>query len=407
MALRPDKGKGKAVVYSGPTDSKGGAIFMGDQNAGRDINITTFTTIRPAARETYLKCLSSSELFQPLASELASLMTVLQLAEENAFQTKNSRVWDFRTKITTLSPMSFGYDVEMRTIMNGCHAVLSDIKKLLQEYDDLPSQAQSTWTRIEWDGARISDLRARLTSNVTMLSVLNTSIMMSSQASVKQMLQKFIQEVRSGQRIGSVLSRQMGKPLAFNNQEAWHQIQKELQDVGITSEIFVEHQHLIVSSIKKAVSGGGLTDLPEELLLLEPVDDEVVFPKIESRNSYLGLRRPNEMSKDSELIQKAERGDIVRLTQLLQEGKDVDHRGENGETALMRIVMMISHTPKIFDINHALTLLRSSMDVEKSSHQKEERQNLEICSKTFYTFSSGHSEGDLMVSCLLSLNRRF
>lgn len=40
MSKPSDKGKGKAVTYSGNTDSRGGAIFMGDQNAGRDINIS-------------------------------------------------------------------------------------------------------------------------------------------------------------------------------------------------------------------------------------------------------------------------------------------------------------------------------------------------------------------------------
>jgi len=81
-------------------------------------------------------------------------------------------------KVTTSSQRSFGYDAELATIMRGCHAVLSEIQKLVKEYDDMSTQRQWTWERLEWGGSRISDLRARLVSNISMLSALNTTIIM-------------------------------------------------------------------------------------------------------------------------------------------------------------------------------------------------------------------------------------
>jgi len=205
------------------------------------------------------------------------------------------------------------------------------------------------------------------------------------------MLQKFITEIRTGQRVGSVLSRQMGKPLAFNNQEAWQQIRKELQDVGITSEIFNEHQHLIVSLIKQAVSGGGLEEI-HELSRLEPIEDEVVFPTPQVGQQWeRGPRKPN---TDSALIQQATRGHVDLVAKSLKAGNDFNHTGDNGETALMRTILAFSRTPKFLDISHALELLEPESGENASRKQHFSKADFASMSESIDPDSEAESESE-------------
>ena len=74
------------------------------------------------------------------------------------------------------------------------------------------------------------------------------------------MLEVFIDEVRTGKREESVVS---GDSLSMNGKEAWRQLRKELQSVGISHEAFSQNRGFIMTALKKAIMdeelGGDIT----------------------------------------------------------------------------------------------------------------------------------------------------
>ncbi|KAJ5103310.1 hypothetical protein N7532_003839 [Penicillium argentinense] len=60
----------------------------------------------------------------------------------------------------------------------------------------------------------------------------------TSHAKMERMLKKFIHEVRTGVRDGSTVS-SIADSHVPSEKEAWEEIRRELQSVGITVELFV------------------------------------------------------------------------------------------------------------------------------------------------------------------------
>jgi hypothetical protein len=78
------------------------------------------------------------------------------------------------------------------------------------------------------------------------------------------MLYRFIDEVRSGMREDSVVST---NSLSIDEQEAWRVVRKELEDVGITAQLFIEHSVWIKETLQHLKDTGALQEQP---LAIEP-----------------------------------------------------------------------------------------------------------------------------------------
>jgi len=79
----------------------------------------------------------------------------------------------------------------------------------------------------------------------------------SSQANTKRMLEAFLNEVRTGAENRSVIS---CDSFSKDERESWRTIRKELQSLGITPEIFSQHQDMIMSALKLALGDGAPED---------------------------------------------------------------------------------------------------------------------------------------------------
>jgi hypothetical protein len=75
----------------------------------------------------------------------------------------------------------------------------------------------------------------------------------SSQVAVQNMLQKFMDEVRTGKREGSVVSTHSVDSLLYEEKLAWRELRKELEDVGITPQLFEKHKQLISKTLRDAI----------------------------------------------------------------------------------------------------------------------------------------------------------
>lgn len=97
-----------------------------------------------------------------------------------------------------------------------------------------------------------------LTSFFIRTGVANRCLSSSSQIRIEEMLETFINEIRSGKREGSVMTAQTTDSLSPDDKEAWCQLRKELESVGITPTLFNQHREFIVDALQKAIIDEGL-----------------------------------------------------------------------------------------------------------------------------------------------------
>ena len=85
----------------------------------------------------------------------------------------------------------------------------------------------------------------------------------SSQVVVEKRLGKFLKEIQNGQREGSIITSQSSEIASAEEEESvWQQIERELEDVGITADDFSANREFIIGLIKKAIQDGMFKDLP-------------------------------------------------------------------------------------------------------------------------------------------------
>lgn len=69
------------------------------------------------------------------------------------------------------------------------------------------------------------------------------------------MLKTFIDEVCTGKREGST---QTTGSLSADEKEAWRQLRKELESVGITPTLFIQHREFIITTLRRVIIDEGL-----------------------------------------------------------------------------------------------------------------------------------------------------
>ena len=118
-----------------------------------------FLAVSKLALDVYTAYKDAPEDFRNISDEIKSLHIIINRSKDK-FQDK------------TLNPDE---QVQLREILQGCTNVLGDLDKLHTKYMSLGS-AQSAGSssqaidRIKWSQENIGELRARLTSNTTLLN---------------------------------------------------------------------------------------------------------------------------------------------------------------------------------------------------------------------------------------------
>jgi hypothetical protein len=100
----------------------------------------------------------------------------------------------------------------------------------------------------------------------------------SSQARIEAKLDKLVAELRAGKRNGSVISSRTIESLSKPDYDAWRQLRKELQDMGISVAVLNEHRHFITNWLKKAIDSRVLEEeSPQEPVHRAPEDPPCVM----------------------------------------------------------------------------------------------------------------------------------
>ncbi|KAI9855454.1 MAG: guanine nucleotide-binding protein subunit alpha [Trichoglossum hirsutum] len=209
-------------------------------------SIFDFVAVPAYAWRVYRACRSSSEEFKSVAAEVASLHVVLKETEEYVSERGAS--------------LGSDREAQLMVLEKECRGVLQDLETLLLRYESLGTQTQRTWDRMRWGSEDISAARQRLSTCTTLLTSFNLNLVNSSLARIETKLDKLVAEVRAGGRNSSVISSRTVESLSKHDQTAWHDLRKELQDMGIPVAALNEHRQFITNWLKEAIESGALEE---------------------------------------------------------------------------------------------------------------------------------------------------
>ncbi len=192
----------------------------------------------------------------------------------------------------------------------------------------------------------------------------------SSLARIEKTLNKYIAEVRSGEREGSVVSTEMIESASLNDQDAWRELRRELEDMGVSTTILNQHRRVILDWFRRAIEANLLEDGDEKESFAPSFKfEEAQFRAPSSQKSLTGtitLRQSTESTtiaptqkstasehktkkssrfrlsylpfilfqSDAELLNAARCGDVNRVNELLGFGINVNYQSEQRWTAL-------------------------------------------------------------------------
>jgi hypothetical protein len=143
----------------------------------------------------------------------------------------------------------------------GCQAVLLELEVQLRKWNNMGSKSRRAWDRLTWDSQVANELRDRLISNVTMLSAFYQKLMLSSHIEIHKALDTLLQDYQGGHRDPSSVSSLGGADtLNGDDDAAWPQLIRDLEDVGISQEVAQEHRDLIIEWFIKAINEGKLQE---------------------------------------------------------------------------------------------------------------------------------------------------
>ena len=125
------------------------------------VGVSDIALITRSAWRLYKACKDSSEDFARLSAELLSLHAVVNETDE--FLADNPRLDTSRRH-------------RLSMLCEQCQSTLNDLDAIVARYESLGTQAQRTWDRMRFGLKDLSDVKARLVVNVTLLTAFNTAM---------------------------------------------------------------------------------------------------------------------------------------------------------------------------------------------------------------------------------------
>ncbi|CAI7620724.1 unnamed protein product [Penicillium manginii] len=234
-------------------------------------------TIRPLVDSLYDSTRQSTALINQTHNELGLLLAVL-----SATEARSSLLYADRT------PLALDSKLE------SCYAILLDVEKLQNNPAEIGLQA------------RITELRARISSLVFELNVMNADMMICSQNKVNRLLGVFIEDVREGKRGHSVITDALNDDASPDSGkgQAWGNLQQELLGMGISSELSFQDHDFIISTLRYEVEEKDLMknikSEPTPLVIVEPPTIIVSSPESPTKAQ---IERDSSKPAQSELVE--------------------------------------------------------------------------------------------------------
>lgn len=188
-----------------------------------------------------------------------------------------------------------------------CIEVLEELDKLLLHYNGLDTKTKRAWDRLTFDPDTLQQLRERLVASVAMLNTFYTSLLHDVQVQILEALERLERDYRGGHREESIASIErltLATPEedSESDDEAWRQIIRDLEDVGISPQQAFRYRDVIVDWLITAVNEGRLVEVRPEHDAVSSLsqDLETQLPEIEAGESFTGLDPPTIASSPAE-----------------------------------------------------------------------------------------------------------
>ncbi|KAJ5298832.1 choline/ethanolamine kinase [Penicillium atrosanguineum] len=214
--------------------TQGGAIFDGTFSANRDIYINHFTEAPRLARDLY-----QSKILLPVQHELALLILALEAAtDQNSAFTTNG------TEFCTI-----------RDALEECYNVLEGLTVLQKRFDDIGPEMKSALRKMDLDEKELMEVGMRLGAWTCKLKRLDTRIDQSFQKDFGGALERFIEQLRTGERDRTTVLQALGDPLSANERIEWSKLRNEFESIGLTARIFDLNRDFIVFNLQRRLQG--------------------------------------------------------------------------------------------------------------------------------------------------------
>ncbi|KAI9894571.1 MAG: hypothetical protein M1814_001925 [Vezdaea aestivalis] len=206
-----------------------------------------FIAVGTLAWNVYKAYRGAPDSFKNISVEVLSLHGLLKEVEEN-FLTPNQ------------SPAQ---RLRLENIYQGCMGVLSDLDALMKKYESLSVKNKINFDRFGYGTQDIAEYRARITSNVVLL----TAFISTSPATVQKQLNALLRDYQAGNREGSIATISTTGTFSSEDKVTWREIRKELEEVGITVAAFYANKAFILDWFIGAVESGAFNEQSCEVAL--------------------------------------------------------------------------------------------------------------------------------------------
>ncbi|KAF2829448.1 hypothetical protein CC86DRAFT_189879 [Ophiobolus disseminans] len=231
------------------------------------VNVGDVIRLCELAGRVYKNCRDCPGAFKTLTTEARSLKSVLE---------------DINDKFEKIPESK---RAQLIDAYEPCIDVLKELDTLLNHYNGLDTKTKRAWERFKWDPEKARSLRERLTSSVAMLSAFYTSLIHDNQVLILEALERLEHDYRGGHREESIASLERITSGTVEDEEeeeeaAWTQILRDLEDVGVAKQDALSYRDLIVDWLVTAVNEGRLLEQREpESFLSMPRDLGSALPQ--------------------------------------------------------------------------------------------------------------------------------
>lgn len=171
-----------------------------------------------------------------------------------------------------------------------------------------------------------------------------TQLYSSSHARLEQKLHDFMEDIREGKREGSIISTKNGPELDVDDQEAWTQLRRELEDVGLSPAVLHENIGFIKNWFKEALAQSWLEEVRssvdeknEAFLRAAKAGDTALVKSLLASAVYLDYIEPE--SGRNALHMAAGAGHKQTVKALIDGGMRPETKDSSGNTVLCLAVI--------------------------------------------------------------------
>lgn len=180
-------------------------------------SISDFESIVKYSWKIYKACKGASSDFEEISREALSLHAVLKELEDAVGDPTSliNRVADSKKR-------------ELLKSIRNCRKTLGILENLVQKYHSLGTDKERKWDIIRFGTEALEPVRSKLLLSIANLQLFLSSLETSSLARIESLLEKLIEEVRSGRKAPTVLS-----SVLDDMSVGWPQLKNELTSEGI------------------------------------------------------------------------------------------------------------------------------------------------------------------------------